>query len=94
MDRKKNTNSKKDNLKIEKKIDQYRKEIENMTYEDSMKKLDKILDDLQTENVAIEKIQDYYTKGNLLVQHCRKLLTNLEQEIIEINSEKFLNPDS
>tara|TARA_Y100001968_G_scaffold242247_1_gene225879 strand:- start:192 stop:479 length:288 start_codon:yes stop_codon:yes gene_type:complete len=69
----------------QKKIDEYRKKILNMNYENSIKELDKILESLQMESVPIEELQFYYKKGNLLAQHCKDLLSNLEQEIIEIN---------
>ena len=87
-------NLKKSSLtKKQKIIDEDRKKICTMNYEESIKELDKILQDLQMENVPIEKLQSYYTKGNLLVEHCTELLKELEQDVIEINSDNIKNLD-
>ena len=61
-----------------------------MNYEESMSELEDILSNVQDENISLDKIQIYYIKGHLLLQHCEELLQFFEQEISEINPE-FLN---
>tara|TARA_Y100001968_G_C19110782_1_gene597078 strand:+ start:198 stop:449 length:252 start_codon:yes stop_codon:yes gene_type:complete len=68
-------------------IKKNKKEIENMNYEDSVKELDKILEHIQKDNVPVDKVNQYYIRGNLLVQHCLGLLSILEQEVTEISTE-------
>ena len=47
---------------------------------------------MQDENISLDKIQNNYIKGHLLLKHCEELLQFVEQEIHEINPE-FLTID-
>ena len=62
----------------------YKEKIEGISYEESMKRLDDIINQLQDESVAIEKLKKYYIEGNMLIVHCQTLLEKLEQEVLEI----------
>ena len=75
-----------------KKIDILKKNIKNLSYEESISELEKILTNVQDENISLDKIQKNYIKGHLLLKHCEELLQFVEQEINEINPE-FLNID-
>ncbi len=68
------------------------KDINKLSYEDSISELETILMNVQDENISLDKIQINYIKGNLLLKHCEELLQFVEQEINEINPE-FLNID-
>ena len=81
---------KKDNNK--KNIENYKKDIQKLSYEDSITALEKILINVQDENISLDKIQNNYIKGKLLLKHCEELLQLVEQEINEINPE-LLNID-
>ena len=81
-----NSRGKKVNLK-EKRIQQFRKEISKMNYQKANEELDIILDNLRMEEVPIEELYEYHMKGILLAEHCKNLLSTLEQEIVEINSD-------
>ena len=70
----------------------FKKDIKKLSYEESISELEKILTNVQDENISLNKIQDNYIKGNLLLKHCEELLQFVEQEINEINPE-FLNID-
>ena len=70
----------------------FKKDIKKLSYEESISKLETILTNVQDENISLNKIQDNYIKGNLLLKHCEELLQFVEQEINEINSE-LLNID-
>tara|TARA_Y100001968_G_scaffold49997_2_gene40427 strand:- start:17133 stop:17414 length:282 start_codon:yes stop_codon:yes gene_type:complete len=85
-----NSRGKKVNLK-EKRIQQFRKEISKMNYQKANEELDIILDNLRMEEVPIEELYEYHMKGNLLAEHCKNLLSTLEQEIVEINSDHELD---
>ena len=69
-----------------------KKKIKKLSYEESMSELETILRNVQDENISLDKIQNNYIKGNLLLKHCEELLQFVEQEINEINTE-FLNID-
>ena len=83
------TSRKESNIKN---IEIFRKNIKKLSYEESISKLETILTNVQDENISLNKIQDNYIKGNLLLKHCEELLQFVEQEINEINPE-LLNID-
>ena len=75
-----------------KNIDNFKKDIKNLSYEESISQLEIILTNVQDENISLDKIKNNYIKGHLLLKHCEELLQFVEQEINEINTE-FLNID-
>ena len=77
--------SKKRNNK--KNIDTFKKDIKKLSYEESISELETILTNVQDENISLDKIQNNYIKGHLLLKHCEELLQFVEQEINEINPE-------
>ena len=66
---------------------QFREKILKNNYEESITQLDNILNQLQNESVPIDELKTFYIKGNILVEHCQNLLNNLEQEVLEIDSQ-------
>ena len=70
-------------------IDILRKDIKKLSYEESIAELDIILTNVQDENISLDKIQNNYIKGHLLLKHCEELLHFVEQEINEINPENL-----
>ena len=66
-----------------------KKDIKNLSYEESISELEIILTNLQDENISLDKIQSNYIKGHLLLKHCEELLQFVEQEINEINLESL-----
>ena len=75
-----------------KNIEILKKDIKKLNYEESIAELETILNNLQDENISLDKIQNNYVKGHLLLKHCEELLQFVEQKISEINPE-FLNID-
>ena len=70
-----------------KSIEILKKDINKLSYEESMSELEIILTNVQDENIPLDKIQINYIKGHLILEHCEKLLQCVEQEINEINPE-------
>ncbi len=70
-----------------KNIEILKKDINKLSYEESISELEVILTNVQDENISLDKIQINYIKGHLLLKHCEKLLQFVEQEINEINPE-------
>ena len=81
-----NKESNKENIEI------LKKDIKELSYEESISELETILANVQDENISLDKIQINYIKGHLLLKHCEELLQCVEQEINEINPE-FLKID-
>ena len=75
-----------------KNIEILKKNINKLSYEESISELETILKNVQDENISLNKIQINYVKGHLLLKHCEELLQIVEQEINEINPE-FLELD-
>ena len=85
--------SKSDLLMSNKKnIEILKRDINKLSYEESISELEIILSNVQDENISLDQIQINYIKGHLLLKHCEELLQFVEQEINEINPE-FLNID-
>ena len=72
-----------------KNIEILKKDINKLTYEETISELDAILTNVQDENISLDKIQINYIKGHLLLKHCEELLQFVEQEINEINPESL-----
>ena len=66
-------------------IEAFKKNINKLSYEESISELETIMKNVQDENISLDKIQFNYIKGHLLLQHCDELLQFVEQEINEIN---------
>ena len=75
-----------------KNIEILKKNINKLSYEESISELEIILKNVQDENISLNKIQINYIKGHLLLKHCEELLHFVEQEVNEINPE-FLKID-
>ncbi len=61
--------------------------IESLSYEESLQKLETILDQLRNDQIPIEKIQKYYLDGKRYLDHCESLLNNLEKSVTELDLE-------
>tara|TARA_Y100001968_G_scaffold198672_1_gene182255 strand:- start:57 stop:299 length:243 start_codon:yes stop_codon:yes gene_type:complete len=70
-----------------KNIENLKRDINKLSYEETISELDIILLNIQDENISLDKIQINYIKGHLLLKHCEELLQSVEQEINEINPE-------
>ena len=73
-------------------INIFENNIKKLSYEESIEALENILKNVQDDNISLDKIQNNYIKGHILLKHCEELLQFVEQEINEINSE-FLDID-
>ncbi len=74
---------------LAKTIQSWKKEIEALSYEESIETLESILLKMQDDNISLDNIQDNYIKGNILLEHCNTLLETVEQEIYEISPENL-----
>ena len=70
-------------------IENLKKDIKKLSYEESISELETILKNVQDESISLDEIQSNYIKGHLLLKHCEELLQFVEQEINEINPDFF-----
>ena len=68
-------------------IDKWRKEVCSLSYDQALKALDLLLEELQNDNVPVENLQRHYIQGQIYLNHCENLLKNVEQEVIELPPE-------
>ncbi len=63
-------------------------EVENqeteISFEDALKELDKIVQDLQRSDIALDKSMELFRRGTSLIQSSRKQLSEAEQEVKEL----------
>ena len=74
---------------MKKNMEILKSDIKKLSYEESISELENILTNLQDQNLSLDKIQNIYIKGHLLLKHCEELLQFVEQEIKEINPESL-----
>ena len=70
-------------------ISKLRKEISNFSYEDSLSRLDLILEKLKNEKLLVDNLQNSFLEGMLYIEHCEKLLDKVEQEVLQINIDEY-----
>ncbi len=93
---KKDSNSRKKNANLDHSFssmkvitDELNNQISLLSYEESLKALDDLLDLLQNDTVPVEDLQRSYLLGNLYLDHCEEILNNTEQEIVELNQDQL-----
>ena len=59
-------------------------EITELSFEDALKRLEEIVEQLEGGNVPLEKSIDMYTRGDALRKHCEGLLKSAEAKVEKI----------
>ena len=60
------------------------KVIKEMTYEEALLELEKVVSSLESGSVALDESIDLYTRGSLLKDHCKTKLVSAEEKISKI----------
>lgn len=55
--------------------------IENMTYEEAVEALEKIIEELENDNLSLKDSMEKFKRGIALYNHCNDILNKLEGEI-------------
>lgn len=58
--------------------------MENMTYEEAIKKLENIVSMLESNNVSLEESVNLFQEGILLSQYCDNKLKNIQEKVTKI----------
>ena len=59
-------------------------EITELSFEDALKRLEEIVEQLEGGNVPLEKSIEMYTRGDALRKHCEGLLKTAEAKVEKI----------
>ncbi|MFK7760737.1 MAG: exodeoxyribonuclease VII small subunit [Candidatus Midichloriaceae bacterium] len=62
--------------------------VSKLTFEQSMKRLEEIIDNLESGNVELENAINLYTEGIKLQEHCKNKLENAKLKIEKIVKDK------
>ena len=58
--------------------------MEQMTYEEAIKKLEKIVSLLESNNVTLEESVNLFQEGKLLSKYCDDKLKNIQERVTQI----------
>ena len=58
--------------------------IQELSYEESLEKLNTLLSKLQNESLHVDELKISYLQATLYLEHCENLLNTIEQEVVEI----------
>ena len=58
--------------------------IQELSYEESLEKLNTLLSKLQNESLHVDDLKISYLQATLYLEHCENLLNTIEQEVVEI----------
>lgn len=61
------------------------KEIENLTLEEAFDKIENLMDEMSTEDIALDKSFDLYKEGMELLKHCSEKIELVEKQVQMIN---------
>ncbi len=69
---------------IKKTLDEDKLTIQELSYEESLEKLNTLLSKLQNESLHVDDLKISYLQATLYLEHCENLLNTIEQEVVEI----------
>ncbi len=59
----------------------------NSTYAEAMQRLEKIVQEIGTQSIDIDRLSDQIKEANQLIAYCKKKLTRVDKEV-----QRLLNP--
>lgn len=62
--------------------------LDELSFEEAIEKLEKIVENLEQGDVPLEKAIDYFQEGMKLSKLCNDKLTNVQNRMVEILSEE------
>ena len=65
----------------------WRKEAEALNYEEALQALDLLLARLQDEALPLSELQSSYQRAEIYLNQCEQLLSQTEQNILQLNQE-------
>ena len=65
----------------------WRKEAEALNYEEALQAFDLLLARLQDESLPLSELQSSYQRAEIYLNRCEHLLSETEQNVLQLNSE-------
>lgn len=62
-------------------------EIKNLSYSEATKRLEEILQQMQSPDCDIDRLSEYTTEALALLKHCKERLTKTDEEVRKCLSE-------
>ena len=78
-------NKVKEDRVLQSRIKVARKDAQSLSYEETIKRIDVLLHEMQNEEVALEELYDHYLKGKVYLEHCEELLKTVENSLVELD---------
>ncbi len=85
----KNNKSNLNQEKPSRKREEFNLDLSSLTYEESLEKLNGILERLQNDEIVLEKLNNEFIYGQMYIKHCEHLLNKIEQEIKQIEIDEL-----
>lgn len=60
------------------------KKVAKMSYEDSIKRLEEVVENLSSKQVNLDDMVVLYEEGNILYEHCNNLLNQAKMKVEEV----------
>ena len=64
--------------------------VEKLSYEEAFQELEKIVQQLEAEQMALEESINLYARGQQLIDHCSNLLDRAEIRVQQIDNQKLV----
>ncbi len=68
----------------------WREEVEKLSYEEALKRIDLFLEELENDETSLEDIQSLFLKGQIYLDHCDNLLKSAEQDVKELSLDNLI----
>ena len=74
-----------DSESLQDRINDWRKDASNLSYEEALQALDLILADLQDDAVPMADLQRQVLHGQVYLDHCESLLKTMEEAVVQLD---------
>ena len=74
-----------DSESLQDRINDWRKDASNLSYEEALQALDLILDELQDDAVPMADLQRQVLHGQVYLDHCESLLKTMEEAVVQLD---------
>ena len=64
---------------------QWRKDAESLSYEEALQAADLLLQQLQSDTIALAELQQTHQRAQIYLERCDALLASVEQSILELD---------
>lgn len=74
-----------DSESLQDRINDWRKDASNLSYEEALQALDQILAELQDDAVPMADLQRQVLHGQVYLDHCESLLKTMEEAVVQLD---------